>query len=147
MADTDDNIEAVKLLYGITIGDIREFKARQWDVTKWAITVILALIIPRLLAEGKLPSSIVELLLWIGMGLGVGATVVILRLQSSLRLSRRNLAKYKEDWPSLGSVYGDPKPHHTSYFRDWHVWLFQIALIGAAMVVLLMATGSWAGAA
>ena len=41
----EDKIDAVKFVYGVTIGDIREFKARQWDVTKWPITVILALII------------------------------------------------------------------------------------------------------
>ena len=132
--------EAVKLLYGVTIGDIREFKARQWDVTKWAIAVILALIIPRVLGDENLPPTIVQNLFWIGLVFGIWAVVVILRLQWSLRSSRQDLERYKTDWSALGSAYGDPKHCHTSFFRDWYVWLFQIALIVAALDVLAWAT-------
>lgn len=145
MADPADKTDAVKLLYGIAISDIREFKARQWDITKWAITVILALIIPRVLAADSVSSRIVEYLPWAGLAFGIWAIVVILRLQWSLRRSRRNLENYKDEWPSLRSGYGEPKAHHTSFFRDLDIWLFQIALIGAATVTLLLATCSAKG--
>lgn len=138
--EPDDGIEAVKLVYGVTISDIREFKARQWDVTKWTIAVILALIIPHVVGKEKLSPIIVGSLFWIGVAFGIWSVWTILRLQWSLRGCRRTLETYREKWPALKALDGDPKWLDKSFWRDFDVWLLQISFITAALYVLALAT-------
>jgi hypothetical protein len=135
MAD-DEKIDAIKMLYDIAIGDIREFKARQWDVTKWPITVILALIIPLFLKEHRLPPAMMIIFLGAGLLLGCWSILVILRLQSSLRDCRQNLEKYKQSWPTLKEFYGESKPDHLCFCYTFYIWGFQIFLILVAMSIL-----------
>ena len=144
---TDDphanDIEAVKLVYGIAIGDIREFKARQWDLTKWTILVVLAMIVPNFLKQDapKEARELTDLLFWIGWAISLGSITIILRLQWSLRDCRRNLERYKGEWPALKCLYGQPKWNHMSFWSDYYVWGFQIALILAALAILALVTG------
>ncbi len=135
----EDKIDAVKFVYGITIGDIREFKARQWDVTKWPITVILALIVPLFLAETNPPEEILVTFFVIGLALGLWSVCIIVRLQFSLRYNRRRLDGFKTQWPAIKETYGATKKYHLSVWYNCEVWLFQIGLIVVSMGILSLA--------
>ena len=107
-------------------------------MTKWPITVILALIVPLFLAETP-PKEILKPFFVIGLALGLWSIGIIVRLQFSLRDNRRHLDGYKTQWPAIKETCGATKQYHLSFWYNWYVWLFQIGLIIVSMGILYLA--------